>query len=300
MNEQQLLQQLQEFRDVITAQQGEIENLRLSVTTAHANPANVSQSREPKVAAPAFFHGNRKDSRNFLLQLKNVFLVQPARFTSEVNKVAYAISYLRDVAFDWVSPFLESNSDILKSFADFEKAFLLAFGDIDRKRRAEKELLTLRQKSRPVSTIVAEFQRLAFETHMNEDALFPLFYNTLNDDVKDEICKVARPLTISEYYNLAIGIDNRLFERKRERKFGPRFIPRVPNQAPARDPHAMIIDNVQNAAIIDNVQKRGPLSESEKQRRRSNNLCLYCGAPDHKLAECPLRPSKSGKGKAQA
>jgi hypothetical protein len=109
------------------------KNLRLSVTTAHANPANVSQSREPKEASPAFFNGNRKDSRNFLLQLKNVFLVQRARFTSKVNKVAYAISYLRGVAFDWVSPFLESNSDILKNFADFEKAFLLALGDIDRK-----------------------------------------------------------------------------------------------------------------------------------------------------------------------
>lgn len=294
MNEQQLLQQLQEFRDVITAQQGEIETLKLSVNTV--TPAQpLMQSREPKVASPAFFSGNRKDSRNFLLQLKNVFLVQPARFTSEVNKVSYAISYLRDVAFDWVSPYLESNAALLRDFNEFEKAFTVAFGDIDRKRRAEKELLALRQKNRSVSTIVSEFQRLAFETHMNDEALFPLFYNTLNDDVKDEICKVARPSTIEEYYRLAIGIDNRLFERKRERRFGTRFTPQVQKTIKpfpaAYDPDAMIIDN---------IQKRGPISETERLRRKTNNLCLYCAAPGHKLADCPVKPSKSGKAKAQA
>jgi hypothetical protein len=52
--------------------------------------------------------------------------------------------------------------------------------------------------------------------------------------------------------------------------------------------------------ILDNIQKRGPLSEAEKERRKSNNLCLYCAAPDHKLADCPVKPAKSGKAKAQA
>jgi hypothetical protein len=280
MNEQQLLQQLQEFRDVITAQQGEIETLKLSMNSVTPSTLPVMSSREPKVASPAFFSGNRKDSRNFLLQLKNVFLVQPARFTSEVNKVSYAISYLRDTAFDWVSPYLESNAPLLKDFSEFEKAFTVSFGDIDRKRRAEKELLTIRQKNRSISTIVSEFQRLAFETHMNDEALFPLFYNTLNDDVKDEICKVPRPSTIEEYYHLAIAIDNRLFERKREKRFGTRFTPQEPrtfrSSPAAYDPDAMIIDN---------IQKRGPISETEKQRRKANNLCLYCAAPDHKLAD---------------
>ena len=187
------------------------------------------------------------------------------------------------------------NAPLLKDFDEFEKAFTASFGDIDRKRRAEKELLTLRQRHRSISTIVSEFQRLAFETHMNDEALFPLFYNTLNDDVKDEICKVPRPPTIKEYYQLAIGIDNRLFERKREKRFGTRYTPPEPRNlktsSAAYDPDAMIVDN---------IQKRGPISENEKQRRKSNNLCLYCAAPDHKLADCPIKPSKSGKGKAQA
>jgi hypothetical protein len=34
------------------------------------------------------------------------------------------------------------------------------------------------------------------------------------------------------------------------------------------------------------------LPEAEKQRRRANRLCLYCGGPGHIAIHCPHRPKR--------
>ena len=41
---------------------------------------------------------------------------------------------------------------------------------------------------------------------------------------------------------------------------------------------------------IDMTRRRGPLSDEEKQRRRANRMCLYCGGPGHIAIHCPHRP----------
>ena len=43
---------------------------------------------------------------------------------------------------------------------------------------------------------------------------------------------------------------------------------------------------------IDTIRRRGPLSEEEKQQRRANRLCLYCGGPRHTVVICPHRPRR--------
>jgi len=45
---------------------------------------------------------------------------------------------------------------------------------------------------------------------------------------------------------------------------------------------------------------RGPLSQEEKDRRRAENLCLYCGLPGHGWAECKLLPANRQKPTGRA
>ena len=242
-----------------------------------------------KVSPPEIFDGDRKKARSFLLQLKNIFRAQPGRYSTQDGRVSYAISYLRGTAFDWVIPFLESNHPMLNDFELFEDEFNLVFGDQERLKSVENQLLHLRQGTRPVATLVSEFRRLSMELGWESPVLFPLFYASLNDDVKDEISKMDRPETIEEYYNLAIRIDQRLFARRKERKPGalkfprPTFVAQVP--VPVDDP-----------MVLGSTQVRGPLSDEEKERRRRNNLCLYCGHAGHKVVDCPV---KSGKARAR-
>ena len=43
---------------------------------------------------------------------------------------------------------------------------------------------------------------------------------------------------------------------------------------------------------IDTTRRHGPLSKEEKQRRRANRPCLYCGGPWHIAVNCPHWPRR--------
>ena len=34
------------------------------------------------------------------------------------------------------------------------------------------------------------------------------------------------------------------------------------------------------------TRKRAPLTVEQKKHRRDNNLCMYCGDPEHSVTEC--------------
>ena len=185
---------------------------------------------------------------------------------------------------------MEAGDVMLDDFNMFEEAIDLAFGDADRFCQAETDFLSLKQRNRPVSSLVSEFQRLSIELNWPEASLFSLFYKALNDDVKDELCKINRPDKIQDYYTMAVRIDNRLFERRMEKRssFTPRYQvnpnPRYnPKPAEPSDPDAMVIGS---------TTIQGPLSPSERQRCHENHLCLYCGSKDHIIKDCSLRSKK--------
>ena len=48
-------------------------------------------------------------------------------------------------------------------------------------------------------------------------------------------------------------------------------------------------------------RKRGPIDQNEKDRRRDNNFCMYCGNPGHWASTCSLKKNKtSNRPPAQA
>ena len=46
---------------------------------------------------------------------------------------------------------------------------------------------------------------------------------------------------------------------------------------------------------IDSTRRRGPLTETKKQRCRASRLCLYCGGPGHIAINCPRSMSANTK-----
>ncbi len=115
----------------------------------------------------------------------------------------------------------------------------------------------------------------------------------LRDDVQDLLLTLADPSSFSEAITQAIRCDNRLFERRQEKKVTsnaqlwnnrPTTLPLVPQTTPvARSasfgPTSMQID----------AAKFKPLTEAEKLRRRTNNLCVYFGNPGHIDHQCPQK-----------
>ena len=74
------------------------------------------------------------------------------KFKTEVDKVMWAVSFLRGAAFDWIEVFLNDFMDskdddkepetnaIFGSYQEYKKRLNRVFGDIDAKRSAERQL----------------------------------------------------------------------------------------------------------------------------------------------------------------
>ena len=64
----------------------------------------------------------------------------------------------------------------------------------------------------------AEFQQLATRTTWNDSSLQAQYYKGLKDDVKDELARSEKLITLAELVDKAIKVDNRLWERKAEKR----------------------------------------------------------------------------------
>ena len=297
--------QFQLLVDQIAALQSEIKTLcsaQQTPSTSSSNPSTVSvqQLKEPKISMPEEFHGNKKKAQNFIYQCQTVFLAQQARYRTDTEKILFAISYLKSAAFDWVSPYMKESryTTEFPTFSVFEEKFLAIFGDPNQKRLAENKLMNLRQGNRPCSYLVSEFQRLLLEAGWSEKApsVFEIFYKTLNEDVKDEISRFDRPETISEYFNLAVKIDNRIFERKQEKQNSSASNrPKTTFNSSNRSPRSgKSHTNHLKPFMTNNVAAtRGKLTDEEKERRKKEGLCIYCGESGHLLKDCDQRKGRN-------
>ena len=56
-----------------------------------------------------------------------------------------------------------------------------------------------------------------------------------------------------------------------------------PSPAPKKQPNTPRVD------LSSKLASNGKLTSDERKKRLENNLCLYCGAGDHKLDSCPKK-----------
>jgi len=123
--------------------------LEISPTTSSPSLKSTS-SRNIKTTKPDTFHGSCSKLRSFASQLAIYFTLQPDDFTSNTNKIMFAVSLLRDSAFDWFEPNLrKEDSDsppaIVINYKTFIASLESTFSDIDAKATAERQLRSLHQ-----------------------------------------------------------------------------------------------------------------------------------------------------------
>ncbi len=131
------------------------------------------------------------------------------------------------------------------------------------------------------------------------------------------------PVTLDRLISLSFTIDQRLQERHLERRLeASSHNSRYPRPAVthfAAKPHSLynfspkltfspsptVSKGPENQPTgptpmeVDAITRRGPLPQAEKDRRRKEGLCLYCGEPGHHSLGCPnKRPLGSRSIKA--
>jgi hypothetical protein len=248
---------------------------------------------EPKISLPEKFDGTRLKFRGFVRQVRLIMQLHPRRYFDDTTRVGFVGTLLTGTAVAWFAPILETSSPLLQDFNAFMAEFETVFGDSDKAKTSANKLRRLQQGTRSAIVYASEFRQLACDVNWGKAALIDQFRCGLRDDVQNLLLTLADPSSFSEAITQAIRRNNRLFKRRQEKKITsnvqlwnsrPTTLPLVPQTTPVARPAFFEL-----APMQINAAKFKILTEAEKLRRRTNNLCLYCGNPGHIARQCPQK-----------
>jgi hypothetical protein len=113
---------------------------------------------------------------------------------------------------------IEDTKTYFRIYKGFKKGIIAVFGEWNEEKQAAQALFTLKQKGL-CAKYTAEFLRNASKVIIwGDGALHTQYYRKLKDFVKDELAREEKPENLKELHELAVKIDNRLYERAMEKK----------------------------------------------------------------------------------
>ncbi|KAH8193756.1 hypothetical protein TruAng_012078 [Truncatella angustata] len=200
----------------------------IPLTTA---PAVAHGSNGYKMPAPQAYDGKDGNVQGFLTQCKAYLRFYRDKIITPSDKILCIAGFLRGDALEWFEPTMrdylnnnteasreDSTNEMFANYAKFEDKLKATFGNPDETRTAERRLIQLKQKGF-ASKYASEFKQISSRTTWSDnDALMTLFYAGLREDVKDEVAKEDRPEEFDDYVERIVKIDNRLYERRLEKR----------------------------------------------------------------------------------
>lgn len=167
------------------------------------------------------------------------------------------------------------------------------FGDPNRVRDAVARLHSNFQRNKPFTNWIVEIRRDASiaEYDPNSRPLLDLVLFNMNIELKKALVyeKEFDQLSFDQAISRLQDIDNRLravaslLSRNNYRQNQHAPLPQA-SVAPVGDPMDLSASK---------TQRRGPLSKEEREYRRKNGLCNYCGEKGHLVYSCPKKPASS-------
>jgi hypothetical protein len=280
-----------------------------------------------KVNPPSEFSGQRNQVKTFKLQCLTYLHLNNDKLNNDRKRLLFLTSYLRGPAYEWILPHLEDYLDhpdssdqkattrsILANAATFFEELQTAFGYGSEKMEAERALQSIQQRG-PVSKYKAEFQTLVVKTSWDDQAITSHFYRGLKDVIKDEIARRdSRPATFQEMYEIALKIDERIYERQMEKKgvYRGGANTKVQRDVPAWNNNyyglqKMQLDATKGKPGSNNNNNKGsrkkrPQSKTKGTTDKSSVECYGCGKKGHYKSECNARKQRhdlQGSGQHQ-
>ncbi|KAG7405064.1 Retrotransposon-like protein 1 [Fusarium oxysporum f. sp. rapae] len=319
----EIMAEVQQLRTTIRNLQAQMNARPAATTNEGSNERDLGEALKPPKPEP--FRGQAADVIPFLTRMKAHFRLYKNKLNTLTKKLLYTASLIQGDAKDWFEPilrdFLENEEEaqdqdtqnIFGNWDNFKQVLKDNFGVVNEERQAAAELLALKQH-KSCAAYSAKFRQLASKTKWDDEALMEIYYRGLKEEVKDELYLADRPEEgLTAYITMAIKIDERQYERRRERanhKRGNDFNPYYPNQR-RNDNQGNSRNQGQQRSNRSNNTMHGtqpgpmvlgatqPGSSNNRQRDMSKVKCYNCNKHGHIARSCPepRRPRDPNQGK---
>ena len=199
-------------------------------------------------------------------------------FHSERGRVAFIISLLSGRALQWAQSLWETNAPVIGSTTAFCTHLKEVFGQQTAELSVHDQLFSIRQgKRETTSSYALRFHTLACMSGWNESALVTAFRHGLLAEIKQLIVVYEDAMGLEALIQKTIRVSQRLSA--------------CGLSSPAADPppaQTSVAPPAPEPMQIDSYH----LTTTERQRRISQHLCLYCGGDGHGTTTCPVRPTR--------
>jgi hypothetical protein len=269
-----------------------------------------------KIPDPKEYDGSRNDLRRFTQQIYGKMKANADRFPTATARLTYVAGRLTGKAYELILPKTYYGVPDFPDYPEMLTYLEDAFGDPDRIQNAQNKLYQLKQKNLDFSTYFSEFQRLALEGEMPEEALSPLLFQGISRELQDMLLHNPTPSRqYREYASHLQMLDNRYRQHQQQvsrnrttmpakapTRYAAAIIPRLSATAnsdlPGRIPSPR--PEWRNSRPASPPATRGdPMDLSSQRRfipggRKERGECFRCGSENHRVAACPepdTRPS---------
>ncbi|KAL0192360.1 hypothetical protein M9458_010656 [Cirrhinus mrigala] len=269
-------QQLDRLTDLTDQLVRALQGFQAAAPPASSPPSAQPVTSGPRLAFPEKFDGTATKCKGFLLQCSLFVNQQPHLYPTDECKISFVTSLLSGRALEWATAVWRLDRPTFPSFAYFLQEFKKVFQPCTESGDAGEQIMALRQGRRTAADYALSFRTLAAQSGWNDGPLKLHYRKGLHPDLQMELACRDEDLTLDQYIELSIRVDNLMRSRKPVRPFQPVFRSTLTGE-PAPEP-------MQLGAT--------KLTQEERERRLRGNLCLYCGLAGHIRANCPTRPPR--------
>jgi len=232
----------------------------------------------------------------FQAKLSSVFARFPSVSTNE-EKVIFAFQSMEGAPSRLLAPLfnlvIPDTDGLLSDYKKFMLYLHSTFGDQLSADEASRKLQRLRQTG-PMVDYITQFRILSSRVNWNENALRDRFKDGLSTDIKNLLVSQWHTFsTLRDIQNAATSAYQNWLSAYRARQRPIQQQQYVQHQQqrrpqPSTSTSTAATATESSAMDVDSVRVRR-LPPQEKQRRRDNHLCLYCGGADHFANLCPKK-----------
>lgn len=206
--------------------------------------------------------------------------MQPHRFLTERLKISFIISHLSGRALQWAETICYQAGPATMSLQNFVTYFKVVFGRPVGDLSVSEQLYHLRQVTSSITYYSLRFRTLAAARGWNEKALLTTYRQGLNPALRLQLEIYDDTIGLEKCIQHSIHVARRVhncYDEDPTLQFS--FHHSQPDRSPTPEPEPMQVDKTR-------------LSPTERTRRLTHNLCLYCGASSHYIGNCSIHPPR--------